>query len=126
MGRPKIVHAPPAPSPVAAGPTGATGPTEEQLRQRRFEERAYQESLRRQMRAEAKADELERRAYEEEQAKKTAQLRLSQELLMDRQKEAQSRNLSSNLQKRQTARGSQFTNIAGNLQIPGGSGTTYN
>ena len=45
---------------------------------------------------------------------------------MDRQKEAQARNMGGGVQKRPTARGSQFTNIAGNLQIPGGSGTTYN
>ena len=105
---------------------GPKGPTEAELRARRMEERLYQEELREQMRAEAKADEAERRAYEEEQARKTAQLRISQERVMDRQKAAQARNMGSGVQKRPTARGSQFTNIAGNLQIPGGSGTTYN
>ena len=109
-------------SPKMVGPQG---PSEAELRARRQEERVYQEQLRQEMRAEAKADELERRAYEEEQAKKTAQLRISQERLMDRQKEAQEKNLSG-MSRRPTARGSQFTNIAGNLQIPGGSGTTYN
>ena len=104
---------------------GPQGPSEAELRARRQEERVYQEQLRQEMRAEAKADELERRAYEEEQAKKTAQLRISQERLMDRQKEAQAKNLGG-MSRRPTARGSQFTNIAGNLQIPGGSGTTYN
>ena len=106
--------------------SGPTGPTEEELKLRRREERLYQEELREKMRAEAKADEEERRAYEEEQARKTAQLRISQERVMDRQKEAQARNMGSGVQKRANARGSQFTNIAGNLQIPGGSGTTYN
>jgi len=83
--------------------------------------------LRADMRAEAKSDEAERRAYEEEQAKKTAQLRISQERVMDRQKQAQDKNLGAGVQRRANSRGSQFTNIAGNLQIPsGGSGTTYN
>ena len=123
MSRPKIVQAAPAATPAPVVPTG---PTEDQLRARRMEERAYQERLRMQMRKEAKADEAERRAYEEKQAEKTAQLRIAQERIMDRQKQAQERNLSSNVQKRRTARGSQFTNITGNLQIPGGSGTTYN
>ena len=110
-------------SPKMVGPQG---PTEAELRARRQEERVYQAKLREQMRAEAKEDEAERRAYEEEQARKTAQLRISQERVMDRQKEAQARNMGAGVQKRPTARGSQFTNIAGNLQIPGGSGTTYN
>ena len=107
-------------------PKTTMGPSEAELRTRRQEERVYQEKLRQDMRAEAKADELERREYEEEQARKTARLRISQERVMDRQKEAQARNMGAGVQKRPTARGSQFTNIAGNLQIPGGSGTTYN
>ena len=100
------------------------GPTEAELRARRQEERVYQASLREQMRAEAKADEEERRAYEEEQAKKTAQLRISQELVRDQQKDAQKKNMGANVKRRRNARGSMFSAITGMPQIP--TSGTYN
>ena len=100
------------------------GPSESDLAAQRAEERHYQEKLRQQMRREAKIDEKERRAYEEERAKKMARVNMRRAEQQQRLDDARERNVGS---QQRSNRKSMFNRLSGNIQIPsGGNGSTYN